>query len=203
MKTFILTVYFIVCTLIVVPLTNADTATVHLKVAEDANTALSLSLEAEAINQPLIGISTTLHLPRNVTYTNYTPGQFFESAQQQVTYIISPKKNDPHTLVVGIASLGKTSNAKTGTIVTLHFQKTESNVSLSDFTLEKSVASGVENNQRINYTNILWSIDQTLTPVGPSLLLAISLTLLLVSPIAVRNLYALKGAEALNLKSKI
>lgn len=199
MKILILIIYALICTVTTSPFTNAATSDIHLQVTEDSPTKLSLTLEARAISKPLIGISTVLHLPSNVKYINHTPGQFFESTKQQVSYIISPKKNDPQTIVLGIASLGKTSTAEAGTIVTLHFQKTSPNVSLTNFILANSIASGVDNNQRINYPDILWSIDQTLTPVGTSLVTAIILTLLLTSIVFVSKYRIVKQRVSPNL----
>lgn len=199
MQTLFFLICFIIYPFLTSPTTYAATPGIHLQIVEESPTTLTLRLEARAINRPLIGISTGLHLPSNVKYINHTPGQFFESTKQQVTYIISPKKNDPQTVILGIASLGKTSTAEAGTIVTLHFQKTNPNVSVANFILANSVVSGVDNNQRINYADILWSIDQTLTPVGPSLMIAITLTLLLTSIVFVSKYRIVKQRAAHNL----
>ncbi len=170
---------FLVILVLHAPISQADSEGIHLRVIENSSTKLSLSLEGTSISRPLIGISATLHIPKGISYQSHTPGQFFEGINDQITYLISPKKSDPQTIVIGIASLGKTSKATSGSMVTLHFQKTSSTISLADLKLEKSVASGIENEQRIDYPTIPWSIDYELTAAGQPLQLALLFTLLI------------------------
>ncbi len=161
------------------PISLAEREGINLRVVENSPTKLSLSIEGTSISKALIGISATLHLPKGLTYQSYTPGQFLEADNDQITYLISPKKSDLQTIIIGIASLGKTSKAKTGSFVTLHFQKTSPSISLADLKFEKAVASGIENDQRIDYPNIPWSIDYELTAVGQPLQLTLLVTLLI------------------------
>ncbi len=161
------------------PISLAESEGMHLRVVENSPTKLSLRIEGTAISKPLVGISATLHLPKGLTYQSYTAGQFFEVSNDQITYLISPKKSDLQTIIIGIASLGKTSKAKNGSFVTLHFQKASPSISLSDLQFEKSVASGIENDQRIDYPSIPWSIDYELTAAGQPLQLTLLCTLLI------------------------
>lgn len=179
MKTIFITCFALATfILIYAPASEATSEGIHLRVAENSPTKLSLILEGSSISKALIGISATLHLPKGINYQSYTPGQFFEKNNDQVTYLISPKKNDAQTIIIGIASLGKTSRASSGSLVTLHFQKTTATISLQDLKLEKSVASGIENEQRIDFTEIPWSIHYGLTEAGQPLQLALLFTLL-------------------------
>lgn len=160
------------------PIILAESEGIHLRIVENSPTTLSLSIEGTSISKPLIGISATLHLPKGLTYQYYTPGQFLEADNDKITYLISPKKSDLQTIIIGIASLGKTSKANNGSLVTLHFQKASPSISLADLKLEKSVASGIENDQRIDYPNIPWSIDYDLTAAGQPLQLTLLCTVL-------------------------
>ncbi len=155
------------------PTSAASGESIHLSVKEETATSLSLILQSNTINKPLIGISTLLHLPEGISYQSYDPGQFFEQANNQVTYLIAPKKNDPQTLVIGIASLGKAVPNSQGTIVTLHFQKQTSFSSIKTLALADSIASGTNNQKRVDYKDIVWTTDISLASTGSKLLLVV------------------------------
>ncbi len=155
------------------PTLAASGESIHLSVKEETATSLSLILQSNTINKPLIGISTLLHLPEGISYQSYDPGQFFEQANNQVTYLIAPKKNAPQTLVIGIASLGKAVQNSQGTIVTLHFRKQAGASSIKNLALADSIASGSDSQKRVDYKDIVWTVDRSLATTGSELLLVI------------------------------
>ncbi len=137
---------------------------------------VDVSFIATNIAKPLIGISTTLHIPSSLTYQKYDVGNFFEQSQNQTTYLISPKKTDPTTIIIGIASLGKATPAKNGTIVTLHFLNSSLEHKPIQLTLDHNIASGITNEKRVNYADIIWTNNTELSQTGPNILLVLTLT---------------------------
>lgn len=162
-----------------IPKAGAVSESIHLSITENTSNALTLALQSNQISKPLIGISTLLHLPQGVSYRSYDPGQFFKQANNQVTYLIAPKRNDPQTLVIGIASLGKAVQNSHGTIVTLHFQKQTNFSSLKTLALADSVASGSNNQKRVDYKDIVWTLDTSLASTGSELLVVVLISLLI------------------------
>lgn len=175
----------------------ADTPqdSIHLSIKEDTSTSLSLVLQSGSITKPLIGISTVIHLPQGITYVSYDPGQFFEQANNQVTYLIAPKKNDRQTLMIGIASLGKPVESSQGTIVTLHFQKNTSFTSIKSLALADSIASGTNNQKRVDYKEIVWTTDISLASTGSELLVVVLISLLISLSVIVAKKLFQKGLK--------
>ncbi len=188
--------YFILISIVMLnsfwgrPALAATGESIHLSLKEDTATSLSIVLQSNNISKPLIGISTLMHLPQGLTYKSYEPGQFFEQTNNQVTYLIAPKKNDPQTLVIGIASLGKAVQNSQGAIVTLHFQKQTNFASIKTLALADSVASGTNNQKRVDYKDIVWTTDISLAATGSELLLVILISLLIsLSVIVAKKLF--------------
>lgn len=149
--------------------------------SSETATEITMVLDAQNMTKPLIGISTTLRIPNNLTYQSYDHGQFFEQGRTQVTYLIAPKKNDPHTLVIGIASLGKPISTANGTLVTFHFSKQNTSKSTTTFALENTIVSGIQNQKRIDYPDIIWAVDSSLAKTGSDIAFAGIVSLLLTS----------------------
>lgn len=156
---------------------------ISLHLHSESSGVLRYTLEAKNITHPLIGIGTTMVLPSGMQFVRFEKGVFFEQGKNdQVTYLIAPKNNNPQQIILGIASLGEKMSKGNGVIATLYFKTTKKS-SPSAIKLEHTVASGIENGRRVDYPNIVWQISATQLPSsGTSLFLPfIMLTAALVS----------------------
>ncbi len=163
MKTFLL---FILTTFLCSPAFASEQGTILLHKISETDTEVTYALEAREIKPELIGISTTLLLPEELTFKNYQAGTFFEEEADEVTYLIAPKSNNDRDLVIGIVTLGESSALGNGPIVTLIFSKLFSEISRTPQIIEAK-ASGVVAGKRVDYDEILWQTENTLPMTGP------------------------------------
>jgi hypothetical protein len=134
----------------------AGTNTISLKKIHESATTVDFALEATQIETALIGISTTIKLGDNIQYQSFEKGTFFEKNSANITYLGSPRKTNNQEIIIGIVSLEEQSSPlASGTIITLHCSKSTPNPALA--VLQNSVASGVANNQRRDYSTITWT----------------------------------------------
>lgn len=145
------------------------------------------TLEARDLPEGIIGISATFNLTPGTKLAKYEPGKFFENNNKdQVSYLISSKKNNPQKLILGIASLGSTSNITQGTIVRLYFSSDSKNSRSNILSMEDTLVSGLQQNKRIDYSSIQWQlVKKSLAYTGSNVffVLLLSLTLSLSSSI--------------------
>ncbi|MBI4835885.1 MAG: hypothetical protein HY817_01355 [Candidatus Abawacabacteria bacterium] len=124
--------------------------------SSDNLSEIKYTLEAKTISHALLGISATINLPDQLQFSHFEKGQFFERNSNNVTYLIAPKDNNPNKLLLGIATLGESKTTGSATIVTLYFKKLGASSGITQIT--DTVASGLEQGKRIDYSDIAWSI---------------------------------------------
>lgn len=177
--------FFFSCYLLLTSTINAaDQGTILLHKTNETDTEVVYALEAVAIKPELIGISTTLLLPEELSFKNYQAGIFFEEEADEVTYLISPKKNNPHELIIGIATLGQSTAQGSGSIVNLTFGK-HTITSHTTPQIVDAVASGMNDGNRVNYDEILWKTENALPITGPFPLIRIFIVSTFISCIGI------------------
>lgn len=141
----------------------AGTNMISLKKIHESATTVDFALEASQIEPALIGISTTIKLGDNIHYQSFEKGTFFEKNSANITYLSSPRKTNKQEIIIGIVNLEtQSSPLASGTIITLHCSKSTPNTALA--VLQNSVASGVANNQRRDYSTITWTSNPKALP---------------------------------------
>jgi len=164
---------FIIALLMQSLLVSADVSQSEINIVlQSSNNAneLKYALIANNITQPLIGIGATVVLPTGMEFVRFEKGNFFEqNSNDQVTYLISPKSNNPQQVILGVASLGKNQSHGHGVIAIIYLKNFTRGASQA-IKLESTVASGIENGKRVNYQEITWHISAEKLPnTGPSL----------------------------------
>lgn len=165
----------------VFPSIEASESAIRLE-RQSGGTELKYSLIAEHVTHPLIGVGATIVLPAGLEFLRFEKGNFFEqNNNDQVTYLISPKSNNPQQIILGIATLGKGQSSGDGTIATIYLKASKER-SYTSIKFENTVASGIEGGKRMNYEDIHWnSVDEILARTGPSLELGLLAFCLLIT----------------------
>lgn len=113
---------------------------------------IEVKVWAKNINQPILGIAFDLQFDQNIaSYEKYSPGNFLEQGGTPI-YLISPTKNNPGTLVVGISlRRGDSLPQGSGQLISFFFKPKKSgqsalsfhNVSLASLDIKKRTIEDV------------------------------------------------------------
>lgn len=150
-----------------IPIVSANQGTIFLHKTNETDNEVVFVLEAKDIQSDLIGISANLLLPDGISFKDYGEGNFFEEEAEEVTYLIAPKSNKPNELMIGIVTLGESEARGNGTIVYLTLSKASPTTTTIPQIIEAKV-SGVVDQKRIDYEDVLWQVDATLPQTGPT-----------------------------------
>ncbi len=144
----------------------SEQGTIFLHQIDETENTVTYILEAQEIKPELIGVSLTLLLPEELIFKKHEAGTFFEEEVTDVTYLIAPKSNDPQTLVIGIVTLGQSTSQGNGIIVKLVFEKSTAWAKQIP-QITEAKASGIIDDRRVDYDQILWQTESILPTTGP------------------------------------